>query len=135
MTETTASSIPKNLRYTKDHEWARAEADGTITVGITTHAVDQLGDITMVTLPGVGATVTAGERFGNVDSVKAVSELFAPLTGEVVGVNEHLADAPEAVNADPYGVGWMIRLRPGDRDALGQLLTAEQYIRHVAENG
>ena len=128
-------SIPNNLRYTKDHEWARAEADGTITVGITTHAVDQLGDITLVSLPGVGATITAGERFGDVDSVKAVSELFAPLTGEVVAVNEHLDDSPEAVNADPYGVGWMMRLRPSAPDALDGLLTAEQYIRHVAENG
>lgn len=74
------SSIPNNLRYTKDHEWARAEANGTVTIGITTHAVDQLGDITMVSLPAVGASVTAGERFGNVDSVKAVSELFAPIS-------------------------------------------------------
>ena len=131
----TESSIPNNLRYTKDHEWARAESDGTITVGITTHAVDQLGDITLVTLPAVGSTVTAHERFGDVDSVKAVSELFAPITGDVVAVNEHLADSPEAVNADPYGVGWMIRLRPRDADALAALLSAEQYIRHVAENG
>ncbi len=131
----TESSIPNNLRYTKDHEWARTESDGTITVGITTHAVDQLGDITLVTLPGLGATITAGERFGDVDSVKAVSELFAPLSGEVVGINEHLSDSPEAVNADPYGVGWMIRLRPSDAGAVDKLLTAEQYIRHVAENG
>ncbi len=131
----TESSIPNNLRYTKDHEWARLESDGTITVGITTHAVDQLGDITLVSLPAVGSTVKVQERFGDVDSVKAVSELFAPLTGEVVAVNEHLTDSPEAVNADPYGVGWMIRLRPSESDALEQLLTAEQYIRHVAENG
>ena len=135
MTESTESSIPNNLRYTKDHEWARTESDGTITVGITTHAVDQLGDITLVSLPSVGSTVTAGERFGDVDSVKAVSELFAPITGEVTAVNEHLNDSPEAVNADPYGVGWMLRLRPSDSNALEQLLTAEQYIRHVAENG
>ena len=131
----TESSIPSNLRYTKDHEWARPETDGTITVGITTHAVDQLGDITLVTLPRVGTAVEAGARFGDVDSVKAVSELFAPLDGEVVGVNESLADAPEYVNNDPYGAGWMIKIRPRDAEALGQLLTAEQYIRHVAENG
>ncbi len=129
------SSIPSNLRYTKDHEWARAEDDGTITVGITTHAVDQLGDITLVTLPPVGARITAHERFGDVDSVKAVSELFAPLTGEVVAVNEQLSDAPEAVNSDPYGAGWMIRVRPADSNAVGELLSAEAYIRHVAENG
>ena len=135
MTESSISNIPSNLRYTKDHEWARIEADGTITVGITTHAVDQLGDITLVTLPGVGSKVTAGERFGDIDSVKAVSELFAPISGEVTAVNEHLADSPEAVNADPYGVGWMIRMRPTDSDALGDLLTAEQYTRHVVEAG
>ncbi|MBK7827805.1 glycine cleavage system protein GcvH [Nannocystis sp.] len=129
------SSIPNNLRYTKDHEWARAEANGTVTIGITTHAVDQLGDITMVSLPAVGASVTAGERFGDVDSVKAVSELFAPISGTVVAVNEHLNDSPEAVNAEPYGVGWMLKVRPSDPAALGDLLSAEQYIRHVAENG
>lgn len=129
------SSIPSNLRYTKDHEWARAEDDGTITVGITTHAVDQLGDITLVTLPSVGSNVNAGDRFGDVDSVKAVSELFAPLSGEIVAVNEQLGDAPESVNSDPYGRGWMIRVRPTDRAVLDGLLTAEQYIRHVAENG
>ena len=129
------SSIPNNLRYTKDHEWARAEANGTVTIGITTHAVDQLGDITMVSLPAVGASVTAGERFGDVDSVKAVSELFAPISGTVVAVNEHLNDSPEAVNAEPYGVGWMLKVRPSDPAALHELLSAEQYIRHVAENG
>lgn len=129
------SSIPNNLRYTKDHEWARAEANGTVTIGITTHAVDQLGDITMVSLPAVGASVTAGERFGDVDSVKAVSELFAPISGTVVEVNEHLNDSPEAVNAEPYGVGWMLKVRPSDPAALSNLLSAEQYIRHVAENG
>jgi glycine cleavage system H protein len=97
----TASSIPSNLRYTKDHEWARAEADGSVAVGITTHAVDQLGDITLVTLPAVGTSVSAGQRFGDVDSVKAVSELFAPLDGEVVAVNEALADAPRAPQQRP----------------------------------
>ena len=131
----TESSIPSNLRYTKDHEWARVESDGSVTVGITTHAVDQLGDITMVSLPAVGASVTAGERFGDVDSVKAVSELFAPISGTVVAVNEHLNDSPEAVNAEPYGVGWMLKVRPSDPAALDDLLSAEQYIRHVAENG
>jgi glycine cleavage system H protein len=132
---TESSSIPSNLRYTKDHEWARAEDDGTITVGVTTHAVDQLGDITLVTLPGAGTRVTRGERFGDIDSVKAVSDLYAPLDGEIVAVNEQLNDAPEAVNNDPYGAGWMIRIRPTDRASLDDLMSAEQYIRHVAENG
>ncbi len=130
----TESSIPSNLRYTKDHEWARVEADGTIAVGITTHAVDALGDITMVTLPAVGTTVTAGERFGDVDSVKAVSELFSPIDGEVVALNAELSDAPEHLNSDPYGAGWMIRIRPRDPAALDGLMTAEAYTRLVAEN-
>jgi len=131
----TESSIPNNLRYTKDHEWARVEADGSVTVGITTHAVDQLGDITMVTLPAVGAVITAHQRFGDVDSVKAVSELFAPLDGEVVAVNDDLTSAPERLNSDPYDGGWMIRVRPSNPAAIDELLTAEQYTRHVAENG
>ncbi len=132
---TESSSIPSNLRYTKDHEWARVEDDGTITVGITTHAVDQLGDITLVTLPAAGTAVTRGERFGDIDSVKAVSDLYAPLDGEIVEINERLADAPEAVNSDPYNDGWMIRIRPANRADLDELLSADQYIRHVAENG
>lgn len=127
--------IPSNLRYTKDHEWARVESDGSVTVGITTHAVDQLGDITLVTLPAVGTAVTAHQHFGDVDSVKAVSELFAPLDGEVVAVNEDLANAPERLNSDPYDAGWMIRVRPSNPAAIDELLTAEQYTRHVAENG
>lgn len=131
---TESSSIPNNLRYTKDHEWARVEADGSVTVGITTHAVDQLGDITMVTLPAIGTTITAHQRFGDVDSVKAVSELFAPLDGEVVAVNDDLTNAPERLNSDPYDGGWMIRVRPSNPAAIDELLTAEQYTLHV-ENG
>jgi len=131
---TESSSIPNNLRYTKDHEWARVEADGSVTVGITTHAVDQLGDITMVTLPAIGTVITAHQRFGDVDSVKAVSELFAPLDGEVVAVNDDLTNAPERLNSDPYDGGWMIRVRPSNPAAIDELLTAEQYTLHV-ENG
>jgi len=125
------SDTPRNLRYTKDHEWARLEADGTIVVGITAHAVDNLGDVTVVTLPAVGARLTAGEAFGSVDSVKAVSELYAPLDGEVVAVNDRLDAAPELVNTSCYGDGWMIRLRPADADALGRLLDADQYEAHA----
>lgn len=127
--------FPSDLRYTKDHEWARLEADGTITVGITTHAVDALGDITLVTLPEAGTRVDAHARFGDIDSVKAVSELFAPVSGEVVEVNRALADAPEAVNQAPYAGGWMIRLRPADPADLDSLLTAEQYAAHVHAGG
>lgn len=104
-------AIPSDLRYTKDHEWARREADGTITVGITAHAVDSLGDITVVTLPAVGTRVEAGKHFGDIDSVKAVSELYAPVTGEVVEVNQAAVDTPETVNSDPYGAGWLVRVR------------------------
>ncbi|HEY8375757.1 MAG TPA: glycine cleavage system protein GcvH [Nannocystis sp.] len=120
-------AIPSDLRYTKDHEWARREADGTITVGITAHAVDSLGDITVVTLPAVGTRVEAGKHFGDIDSVKAVSELYAPVTGEVVAVNDQLESAPELVNTGCYGDGWMIRIRPADPAELDGLLSAEQY--------
>jgi glycine cleavage system H protein len=121
------SSYPRDLRYTKDHEWARLEADGTVAVGITAHAVDSLGDITLVTLPGAGERVEAHARFGDIDSVKAVSELFSPLTGEIVETNARLADAPELVNQEPYGGGWMIKIRPADRAEFDGLMSAEQY--------
>src|SRR5687768_5494024 len=100
-------TIPRNLRYTKDHEWARLEADGAVVVGITAHAVDNLGDVTVVNHSGVGGQLTAGQEFGTIDSVKAVSELYAPIDGEIVAVNERLTDAPELLNTDCYGVGWM----------------------------
>ncbi len=131
----TTSRPSEYLRYTKDHEWARVESDGAVTVGITTHAVDQLGDITLVTLPAVGTSVEVGKRFGDIDSVKAVSELFAPITGEIVAVNDALADAPESVNSDPYGQGWMVRIRPANPAELGGLLTSEAYERLLADGG
>lgn len=112
--------LPSDCRYTEDHEWARRDGD-LVVVGITQHAVEQLGDITLVTLPEPGTSVSKGAAFGDVDSVKAVSELFAPLDGEVVERNAALDDAPETVNEDPYGAGWMIKVRmvdPGQFDAL-----------------
>ncbi|KIG15111.1 Glycine cleavage system H protein [Enhygromyxa salina] len=121
------SELPENLRYTKDHEWARRNDDGTITVGITAHAVGQLGDITAVSLPEVGEALEAGERFGDIDSVKAVSDLYAPITGEVVEVNTALDSEPEVINAEPYTSGWMIRIRPADGVDLGEMLDAEAY--------
>lgn len=123
--------IPSDLRYTKDHEWARRDADGLVTVGITAFAVDALGDITVVTLPRLGTEVEAGKHFGDVDSVKTVSELFAPISGTVVGVNERLQDAPELVNTSCYGEGWMVTIRPADIGALDGLLSAEQYAEHL----
>ncbi|MBX7083007.1 MAG: glycine cleavage system protein GcvH [Nannocystaceae bacterium] len=121
-----SNDVPANLRYTKDHEWARRDGD-VIVIGITAHAVEQLGDITLVTLPDVGAKVKAGERFGDVDSVKAVSELFAPVSGEVVSKNPELDGAPERVNEDPYGAGWMITIKPDDAAQFDALLDAAAY--------
>lgn len=122
------STLPNDLRYTKDHEWARVDGD-IVTVGITTHAVDALGDITLVTLPAVGSRTEAGSRFGDIDSVKAVSELFAPITGEVVAVNDGLGSSPELVNQDPYGDGWMVKIRLADRAELDGLLDVEAYTK------
>jgi glycine cleavage system H protein len=121
------SDLPNNLRYTKDHEWARRNKDGSITVGITAHAVSQLGDITAVSVPEVGTSIEAGERFGDIDSVKAVSDLYAPMSGEVVEVNRALDDEPEVINDDPYERGWMIRVRPSDERDFDKLLDAAAY--------
>jgi glycine cleavage system H protein len=126
------SDLPNTLRYTKDHEWARTESDGTVTVGITRHAVDQLGDITAVSLPSVGDRLAAHDRFGDIDSVKAVSDLYSPIEGEVVAINRELDGNPEHVNDDPYGVGWMIRVRPASSDALAGLLDAKAYAELIA---
>jgi glycine cleavage system H protein len=121
-----SDNVPADLRYTKDHEWARKDG-GVIVVGITAHAVEQLGDITLVTLPDVGTKVKTGERFGDVDSVKAVSELYAPLDGEVVAKNEELDAAPEKVNDDPYKAGWMIKIKPANAADFDGLLSAADY--------
>ncbi len=128
------SDLPNNLRYTTDHEWARAEADGTVVVGITTFAVEQLGDITAISLPGPGERVSKGERFGDVDSVKAVSDLYSPLDGEVVEVNSELDAAPEKINEDPYGAGWMIRIRPAAGASLDELLDAGAYAKLLRDS-
>jgi len=125
-----STDVPADLRYTKDHEWARREGD-LVVVGITAHAVEQLGDITLVTLPKPGTNVKPGERFGDVDSVKAVSELFAPLAGEVVECNPELDAAPERVNEDPYGAGWMIKIRPADAKAYDALLSPADYAKEL----
>ena len=126
-------STPADLRYTQEHEWARAEADGTITVGITAHAAEALGDVVYCELPSAGDTLEAGATFGVVESVKAVSDLYAPLTGEVIATNEALEEAPEKVNEDPYGDGWMLRVKPADPDAYAGLMDAAAYEAFVAE--
>ena len=117
---------PKNLRYTKDHEWARRDGGGVV-VGVTAHAQEQLGDVVYVELPKVGDTVNAGSPFGVVESTKAVSELFAPISGKVTKINNALADEPATINTDPYGAGWIIELEPSDPAQLDGLMDAEGY--------
>jgi len=119
------------LYYTSEHEWLRLEGDGEAVVGITDFAQDQLGDVVFVQLPAVGAHLKAGDPFGEVESVKTVSELFAPVSGEVLATNTTLADEPEHVNGAPYAGGWMVRLRLGDRSELDTLMDAEAYRRHI----
>ena len=126
------STIPADLRYAKSHEWLKVETDGTVTIGITDHAQNSLGDITYVQLPKAGATVKAGETFGVVESVKAASDLYAPIAGTVLAVNPVLDTAPETVNQSPYGEGWMFKLKPADPAAVATLLDAAAYTQLVA---
>jgi glycine cleavage system H protein len=119
--------IPGDRRYTKDHEWAQREG-ALVRVGITDYAQDALGDVVFVELPAVGASFEAGQEFGTVESVKAVSELFMPVAGEVVAVNEALADAPEKVNQDPYHEGWMLQVKPADASAVEALMDPAAYL-------
>lgn len=126
--------FPKDLKYTNDHEWVRVEGDIAY-VGITDYAQDALGDVVFLEIPEVGAHVEKGETFGVVESVKAVSDLYSPLSGEVVKANEDLVDAPEAINEDPYDDGWMIAVKMSDPSELGELMTAEDYETFIAENG
>lgn len=125
------SNIPADLRYAKSHEWLKPENDGTVTVGITDYAQNSLGDITYVQVPKVGAALKAGETFGVVESVKAASDLYAPVAGSVVAVNSKLDSAPETVNQSPYGDGWMLKLKPADPAAVAALLDAAAYGKLV----
>ena len=120
------SEIPDNLLYTEDHEWVRKE-DDILLIGITHHAQDSLGDVTFVELPSVGATIEQNAVFGFVESVKAASDLFMPVAGEVIESNDELNDSPEQVNDDPYGKGWMIKVRPSSSSFEDNLLNAESY--------
>ena len=124
--------IPSDLRYTKEHEWVRLEGDEA-TVGITDYAAEQLGDIVFVELPEAGTALEQFTAFGVVESVKAVSDLFAPLAGEVIERNEALAEHPELVNSDPYGAGWIVRIRLDDGDQEAELLDASAYEQLTAE--
>jgi glycine cleavage system H protein len=127
------SSIPADLRYTKDHEYVRTGADGLLTVGITDYAQGELGDVVFLNLPKPGDAVTAHQPFGTIEAVKAVSELFSPVTGSVMEVNGALESDPAAVNRDPYGAGWMVRLRASAAPASNDLLDAEAYKAHIGE--
>ena len=120
------SDIPSDLRYAASHEWARLEADGSITVGISDHAQQALGDVVYVELPEVGRQLVAGQDAGVVESVKAASDIYAPVSGEVIAINEALADSPEQVNSDPYG-SWFFRLQPSNASDLDKLLDAAAY--------
>ena len=123
-------SIPSQLKYSSSHEWIREEADGTVSVGITHHAQDLLGDLVYVENPQVGQQVAKGEECGVVESVKAASDIYAPVSGEVVAVNEELADEPQKINEGAYDA-WMFRLRPSDRSEIDELLDADGYARLV----
>lgn len=118
--------VPEKLKYTNDHEWVSVDGD-VATVGITDYAQGELGDLVFVELPGVGTTITQGTSFGTVEAVKAVSDLFAPISGEIIEINDALGDDPEIVNKDPYGEGWMIRVRISDAGELDALLAADGY--------
>jgi glycine cleavage system H protein len=124
-------SVPANLKYTEEHEWLRIEGDHA-TVGITDHAQQQLGDVVYVDLPEVGRAVSKGETFGTVESVKAVSDLFAPLAGTVAEVNKGLIEGPDAVNSDPYGKAWMIKIKLGNSGDAAALLSAADYEKLLA---
>ena len=123
---------PDDIRYTSEHEWARLER-GLVTIGITGYATDQLGDVVFVELPEVGRKLEAGKPFGLVEAVKTVSDLYAPVAGEVVEVNGALADNPALVNQQPYGEGWMIRLRPGNTADLERLMSSVDYEKSIEE--
>ncbi len=123
---------PADLRYASEHEWVRAEGD-VATVGISDFAQDQLGEVVYVDLPSVGDEVSAGEAFGEIESVKSVSELYAPVSGEIVGVNDALTSATETVNSDPYGDGWLIKVRMADASQLDALMSADDYEAFLAD--
>jgi glycine cleavage system H protein len=123
---------PEDLKYTTDHEWVRTAGEGTVRFGITDYAQDALGDIVYVSLPEVGATVSAGEACGEVESTKSVSDLYAPVSGTVTAHNEALGATPEVVNADPYGQGWMVEVQLSDSSQIDALLDSTGYAEHVA---
>lgn len=127
------SEVPSDMRYLETHEWVRNEGDGTATIGITDHAQDSLGDVVYVELPEEGAEISAGEESGVVESVKAASDIFAPISGEVIAINGQLEDQPELVNESPYGDGWFYRVKMSDPSELEDLLDADAYRALIEE--
>jgi len=127
------SNVPNELKYRDSHEWVRKEADGTFTVGITEHAQELLGDMVFVDLPEVGNSYSAGEECAVAESVKAASDIYAPVSGEIVAVNDELGDAPELVNSEPYAAGWLFRIKPSDESELDSLLDADAYKASIDE--
>jgi len=127
------SNVPTNRKYAKSHEWALDNGDGTVTIGITDHAQELLGDVVFVELPEIGAQVEAGAEFSLVESVKAASDIYAPVSGEVIAVNEALEDAPESVNEDPFEGAWIAKVKMSDASQLDSLLDASSYESEVAE--
>lgn len=126
------SKVPAELKYTKSHEWIRAEADGTLTIGVTDHAQEALGDVVFLELPEAGRNLSAGEACAVIESVKAASDIYAPVAGEVITNNQDVADAPESVNADAYGA-WLFKLKPANPDDVGALMDAAGYEAEIAQ--
>ena len=127
------SNVPNELKYRESHEWVRKEADGTYTVGITEHAQELLGDMVFIDLPDIGSSFAAGDDCAVAESVKAASDIYAPLSGEVVAVNDALETTPELVNSEPYASGWLFRLKASDESELEQLMDAEGYLASIDE--
>jgi len=125
------SKIPSDLKYTKSHEWVRSLPDGSVDIGITDHAQDALGDLVFVEVPEPGRTLAAGEACAVVESVKAASDVYSPVAGEVIDGNADLVATPELVNQDPYGNGWLLKLKPADKSALAKLMDAAAYTKHL----
>jgi len=124
--------LPEDLRYTDTHEWVRDNGDGTVTIGITQHAQELLGDLVYVECPQIGLRVSADQACGVVESVKSASDIYAPVAGEIVAINESIKDAPEQVNAEPYGGGWMIEIEATEKAELDELMSPDDYGKHVA---
>lgn len=128
------SHIPAELKFLTSHEWVRVESDGTAFVGISDHAQNAMGDLVYVELPEIGTTISAGEELGVVESVKAASDIYAPISGEILAVNENLSESPELINADPYGDGWICQIQLQDPIELDDLLSAEDYSEQLEED-